>query len=257
MSGKQWGKASILGCFVDLVNMEQALRTVEDMIGDGVPCQVITLNAELVYNAYHNRYLQEIINSARLVTPDGVGIVWAARRLGYRVEERVTGIDMFYNLCKLAAEKGWGVYFLGAAPGVAKKAGEKLASMYPGLNISGNHHGFFNDEENKAIIDEIKSKSPELLFVAMGAPKQEYWINRMKDELGVPVCMGVGGSFDVVAGIKKRAPNFIIKLNLEWFYRLITEPVRFKRQLALPKFVLLILKQKYLRRKREDVKRET
>jgi len=249
ISSKKPEKAEILGCSVNLVNMEKVLKIIEDIIEEGVPSHVVTLNVEMVYNAQNDCCLQKIINSARLVVPDGIGIVWAARKLGYHIEERVTGIDMLHGLCKLAADKGWKIYLLGAAPGVAKTAGEKLVFMYPGLNVSGSRDGYFNAEEVETIVDEIKHKSPEILFVALGVPKQEYWINRVKEETGVPVCIGVGGSFDVIAGIKKRAPGFMIKLNLEWLYRLITEPARFRRQLALPKFALLVLRQKYLERK--------
>ncbi len=245
---KNQQKATILGCNINLVNMQQAIKKVENIIREGTPSQVITLNAEIVYRAQQDPYLKELINSANLVTPDGIGIVWAAHKLGYKLEERVTGIDMLYSLCSNAVQKGWKIYLLGASPGVAMVAGERLCKIYPGLKICGSRDGYFKEKDVEYIVNEIKQKSPDILFVGLGAPKQEYWINKNKDKLGVPVCIGVGGSFDVIAGVKKRAPDILIKLNLEWLFRLVCEPKRLKRQLALPKFVLLILKKQYLQK---------
>jgi len=202
------------------------------------------LNAEIVYQAQEDPELLNIINEADLVTPDGIGIVWAGQKLGYPLRERVTGIDLLYNLCAEAAQEGWKIYFLGAAPGVAEAAARQLCFTYPGLKICGWHDGYFSDEEVNGIINNIRELQPDLLFVALGAPKQEFWIKQYKQEINVPVLIGVGGSFDVVAGIKERAPKWMIKANLEWLYRLLKEPSRFKRQLALPKFVMLVLKKK-------------
>jgi N-acetylglucosaminyldiphosphoundecaprenol N-acetyl-beta-D-mannosaminyltransferase len=186
--------------------------------------------------------LREIINSADLVTPDGIGIVWAGRKLGFDVKERVTGIDLFYRLCSQAPKQGWKVYLLGSAPGVAEAAANQLAAAYPGLQICGTHHGYFSEADMPVILQEIRQAAPHILFVALGAPKQEIWIKNYKQELGVPACVGVGGSLDVIAGNKKRAPEWMIKLNLEWLYRLLSEPSRIQRQLVLPKFVGLVLK---------------
>lgn len=238
--------ASILGCKVHLVNMAEAMQIVEQMIEDDQNGnQVVTLNAEIIYQTKKEIKLQNIINQANLVTADGIGTVWAARTLGYPQKERVSGIDLIHELCIMGATRGWKIYLLGAAPGVAKKAGQELKQSYPGLKVCGSWHGYFSLQDENEIIADINSKSPDILFVALGAPKQEYWINQKRDTLKVPVCMGVGGSFDVIAGIKKRAPKVFIALNLEWLYRLLTEPSRWKRQLALPAFVLAVLKQKY------------
>ncbi|MEN6350092.1 MAG: WecB/TagA/CpsF family glycosyltransferase [Syntrophomonas sp.] len=242
---KKIGKANILGCFIDLLDMKQALLKIEEIIKMGRPAQIITLNAEIVYKARNDEKLKKIINSASLVTPDGIGIVWAARWLGYKIGSRVTGIDMVYNLCQMAAQKGWKLYFFGAAPGMAEKAGERLQNQYPGLNICGYRNGYFNDEDVPGIIKKIKEASPHILLVALGAPKQEFFIEKYKKELGVPVCIGVGGSFDVLAGVKKRAPGIFIRLNLEWLYRLLAEPSRFRRQLALPRFAWLVIKSSW------------
>ncbi len=238
-------RIDILGCQVDKVNTDEALRYIEERIEEKDPAHIITLNAEIVYRAFQDAQLREVINKADLNTPDGIGIVWAARQLGVSLQERVTGIDLLERLCALAAGKAWRLFFLGAAPGVAERAASKLSVRYPGLVVVGTGDGFFREEEEEMLVARIKSLSPHILFVGLGAPKQEYFIRRNLESLAIPVCMGVGGSFDVIAGIKKRAPEFFIKLNLEWLYRLSAEPSRFRRQLALPSFVSLVLKQKW------------
>ncbi len=241
-------KANILGCMIDLVDMEQALMAIDRIVANGKPSQIITLNAEIVYTAQNDQSLRNIINSAQMVTPDGIGIVWGARLLGYKIKNRVTGIDLVHHLCELAAAKGWKIYLFGAAPGVAELAAQNLSKEYQGLKICGCRDGYFAESDVENIIKDIKSQAPEILLIALGAPKQEIFIRKHKNELGVPVCLGVGGSFDVLSGIKSRAPSLFIKLNLEWFYRLLAEPSRFKRQLALPKFALMVIKSKYFSR---------
>lgn len=237
-------KAIVLGCRVDIVDSDETLAIIKEIIQGKNPAQIVTLNAEIAYNAQHDRNLSELINTARLVTPDGIGIIWAARILGYKFRERVTGIDLVYSLCKVAAQEGYRVYLLGASPGIAKAAGEKLINKYPNLNICGTQHGYFRPQEHNFLVAEIKKSAPDILFVGLGAPKQEYWIKENLQELDVPVCIGIGGSFDVIAGVKKRAPSVFIKLNLEWLYRLASEPKRIKRQLVLPKFIIAVIKQR-------------
>ncbi|MDD2509552.1 MAG: WecB/TagA/CpsF family glycosyltransferase [Syntrophomonas sp.] len=245
MIDKTKSRIDILGCQIDQVNMEEALAFIEKSIEESIPSHIITVNAEIVYQAQKDKQLQEVINAASLNTPDGIGIVWAARQLGFLLEERVTGIDLLDRLCSKAVAKGWRIFFLGAAPGIAEQAARKLLDKYPGLLIAGTGDGYFKEEEEKAVIAEIKALSPQILFLGLGAPKQEYFIRRNLKYLDKAVCIGVGGSFDVVAGIKKRAPKLFINLNLEWLYRLLVEPTRFKRQLALPRFAWLVLKQKW------------
>lgn len=238
---------NILGCKIHLADMPAALEAITWMIdrGDGGCRQVVTLNAEIIYQAGRQEELRRIINQAALVTADGIGTVWAARTLGYPQKERVSGIDLLINICSRAAARGWKIYLLGAAPGVAVKAGRNLQQLYPGLTVCGCRDGYFSSRDEPGIIADINAQSPHILVAALGAPKQEYWLYRNRKVIKVPVCMGVGGSFDVIAGVKKRAPQLFIKLNLEWFYRLLTEPARFRRQLALPAFALKVLRQKY------------
>ncbi len=238
-------RANILGCQVDLLTLEDGIIRIKDLIRRGRPAHILTLNAEIVYQAQTNEELKSIINRADMVTPDGIGIVWGGRQLGYDIRERVTGIDLLYRLCREAPAQGWKVYLLGSAPGVAEESGRRLIADFPGLQICGNHHGYFREEDIPALISEIKELAPHILFVSLGAPKQEKWIRKYKEQLGVPVSVGVGGSLDVIAGQKRRAPLWMIRLNLEWLYRLGSEPSRIRRQMALPKFVGLILKSKY------------
>lgn len=237
-------KANILGCMVDILDLNEAIDRVKRLVEYPESGQVVTLNPEIAYTAQKQPELQQLINSSSLVTPDGIGMVWAARQLGYITRGRVTGIDLLYGLCREAAERGWSIYLLGAAPGVASAAAEKLGIEFPGITVSGFHHGYFHEDEEEFIVGQIKEAAPQILFVGLGAPRQELWIHRYKDYLNVPVSIGVGGSFDVAAGKKKRAPELFIKLNLEWLYRLLMEPQRMKRQLVLPLFMLQVIKQK-------------
>jgi N-acetylglucosaminyldiphosphoundecaprenol N-acetyl-beta-D-mannosaminyltransferase len=237
-------KADILGCQVDLLTFQEVVTRIKGLIRLKRPAHIITLNAEIVYQAQTNEILKKIINSADLVTPDGIGIVWGGRQLGFDIKERITGIDLLKRLCQEAPGEAWKIYLLDSAPGIAEKAAHKLATDYPGLLICGTHHGYFRDNEIPEIIRQIKQQEPDILIVSLGAPKQELWINKYQQKIGVPACIGVGGSLDVIAGQKKRAPKWMIRLNIEWLYRLLSEPSRFKRQVALPKFAALILANK-------------
>lgn len=234
----------ILGSLVDKVDTKEALKKIEEFIEEGTPHHIITANAEIIYRGLNDKKLSRTLNKAHLVTADGSGVVWAARQLNNPVPERVTGIDLLHAICNKAQEKEWKLYFLGAAPGVAEKAVLKVLEMYPDCHIVGYENGYFSQEEEPEVIENIKKAEPDILFVALGAPKQEFWIREHLQELGVPVCMGVGGSFDVLAGNVDRAPEWMQKKGLEWLFRLYKEPKRWRRMLALPQFVLAVLGQK-------------
>jgi N-acetylglucosaminyldiphosphoundecaprenol N-acetyl-beta-D-mannosaminyltransferase len=240
-------KAEILGCHIDIIDKHQALEKINEMISAKKGGQVITLNAEIAFQAQKDEKLRNLINGADLVTPDGIGVIWGGRQLGYDFPERVTGIDLMVSLCQKAADMGWKVFLFGAAPGVAEAAAQSLSKQFPGLAVVGCRHGYFKDDESREIAREIGALQPDVLFVALGAPKQEYWIREQREVMKIPLCMGVGGSFDVIAGVKSRAPGWAIRLNLEWLYRLLAEPSRWKRQLALPRYVLAIKKAKWRR----------
>lgn len=238
-------RINLLGAWIDRLNMQETVASVVELVSSGRTHQVVTLNPEYLYRAQENTSLLELVNRAALVTPDGTGIVWACKMAGMPVEERVTGIDLMLSLMPVAAEQGWGIYLLGSAPGVAEEAADNLRKKYPGLKIAGTHHGYFKEKEEKEVVQLIKKAQPKLLFVALGMPRQEQWIAKYKNTLGVPVSMGVGGSLDVMAGRVQRVSPFLQRLQLEWLGRLIKEPQRWKRQLVLPKFAGLVLK-KYL-----------
>jgi N-acetylglucosaminyldiphosphoundecaprenol N-acetyl-beta-D-mannosaminyltransferase len=239
-------RAKVLGSYVDLLDMNGVMEKLGAMVEGHSTQQVVTLNAEIAYLAQRDHSLQAIINSADLVTPDGIGIVWAARLQGYKIRQRVTGIELTYRLSEEAAKQGWKVFLLGALPGIADQAADCLQKSLPGLQIVGQDHGYHSSQEMPAVIEKINQLQPDILLVALGAPRQEFWIHEHKNNLKVKVCIGIGGSLDVLAGEKKRAPELFIRLNLEWLYRLLSEPARIKRQVNLPLFVLQVLKNKYL-----------
>lgn len=207
----------------------------------GATRQVVTLNVEMLYRAQHDPALRSLINQADLVVPDGHGVVWAGRRLGYRIPERVTGIDLIQALAACAGRQEWRVFLLGAAPGVAKAAALNLQRDYPGLRLVGTEHGYFADVEIVTVIRKIRDARPDLLLVALGSPKQEFfsWVHRQ--ELGATVAIGVGGSFDVLSGRLRRAPALFQRLRLEWLYRVFQEPGRWRRLLVLPRFAGRVL----------------
>ncbi len=236
-------RLNILGVGIDCIDSEEALTQIENFIADGNPHQVVTANAEIIYQANRNEKMRNVINQAQMVTADGSGVVWASKQLGRPLRQRVTGIDLVNSICEQSARKGWKLYILGSAPGVAATAAVNIRQKFPGCNIVGTHHGYFNAKEEKQIVAELLQLQPDVLFVALGAPKQEYWIAEHMAQLQIPVSMGIGGSMDVLSGNVKRAPRWMQKMSLEWLYRLLIQPTRFKRVLALPKFMLAVKKQ--------------
>jgi N-acetylglucosaminyldiphosphoundecaprenol N-acetyl-beta-D-mannosaminyltransferase len=237
-------KVSLLDVQIDKVTMEESVEKVAGFIKSGQPHRVLTLNPEFLYRAQSDPGLMELTRRADLVTPDGIGIVWACRMAGYQVIERVTGIDLMMSLAARAAAENWRIYLLGAAPGVAEEAAVRLCRDYPGLQVVGTHHGYFNmDKEAAGVAEIVRQARPQLLFAALGAPKQEQWIDRYIEQTGASAALGVGGSFDVIAGRVKRAPVLSQRLHLEWLARLIREPARWRRQLVLPRFAWMVLKR--------------
>lgn len=235
-------RVNILGAPVDRLTMDQAVQRVVELVRAGRPARVITLNPEFLYRAVTTEpALLELVRRADLVTADGEGIVWAGRLAGTPFPERVTGIDLMLALVGLAAGEGWPVFLLGAAPGVAEEAAANLCRQYPGLQVAGTYHGYFKPEEEAAVVEQVREASPRMLFAALGAPKQELWIDRYIDSIGPVVAMGVGGSFDVIAGRVTRAPRWMQRLRIEWLGRLVMEPSRWRRMLVLPRFARLVL----------------
>ena len=233
---------SILGVRVDAVSMPQTLGWIEAAVSARRPRQICTANPEFIMTAQRDPEFRAVLNQADLVLPDGVGLLWAARRLGARLPERVAGSDLIYRLAELAAQRGWRVYFLGAAEGVAQAAAQRLQKLYPGLVVAGSHAGDPSPASAGALIQGIRSAQPDVLLVAYGAPAQDMWIAEHRARLGVPVSMGVGGSFDFVAGVARRAPVWTQRLGLEWLHRLWRQPWRAGRVLtAVVAFPLAVL----------------
>jgi len=236
----EMNKVEILGVGVNSVTMQEAVECVENLIELRQPSIVATANAEMLLRATHDEELKKILNSAELVVPDGAGTVWAAHHLGKEMPERVAGFDLVQELLKIAPSKSQKIFLFGAAPGVAEKAKSKAEELYSGINIVGVRDGFFSAEDEPAILEQIKKTQPDILLAALGVPKQEKWLAKYKDILNVPVSIGVGGTFDVMAGVVKRAPLWMQKAKLEWLFRALLQPSRAGRLVALPKFVLKV-----------------
>ncbi len=235
-------KTHILGVPFDVVTMEQAVDRVKKMLTAEGQHIICTPNPEIVMEAQTDEALMQILKEADLVVPDGVGVVWASKYSEIRLQERVAGYDLTQNLMQALADTEETFYFFGGAPGVAAAAARRMTKEHPGLRIVGVHNGYFDEKEEKKIIQDIKKKAPSILLVGLGAPKQEKWIYENLHTVGAKTAIGVGGSFDVMAGNVKRAPKLFQKLGLEWFYRLISQPTRWKRMMRLPKFALTVLK---------------
>jgi len=234
-------RVEILGVGVDPMTYEGALAQIQSFVQKGVTHQVVTVNPEFVMRAQSDEPFRRVLNGADLVLADGIGLVWAARLLGHRLPERVAGSDLVPRIAQRAAEVGWRLYFLGAPPGVAERAAHILRERCPGLQVAGTYAGSPAREMKEAIVERIRAAHPDILFVAYGAPAQDRWIARNLSNLGVPVAMGVGGAFDFIAGRAERAPPWVQRLGLEWLHRLIHQPWRWQRMLALPKFSWLVL----------------
>lgn len=234
---------NLLGMRVDRVTMDQAIGLAEEYIRSGRPHHIVTADASMVVTASQDPEFARIVAASDLVTPDGAGILWATRRLGAPVPAKVSGVDLSAQLIARSGSKGWRVYFFGAAPGVADAAAAKMRERYPDCAIVGTRDGFFKPEDEPRIIEEIRGAKPDILLLALGIPKQEKFIARHKEALGVPVMIGVGGTLDVFSGTVKRAPVWMQNVGLEWLYRTASDPKRRIKKLSLlPKFALMTLR---------------
>jgi N-acetylglucosaminyldiphosphoundecaprenol N-acetyl-beta-D-mannosaminyltransferase len=236
------GKEKYLDVYVSTLNYDEILADIEKRMAAGEKSTIVAVNPEKLIAANKDENVKQLINSATYQIPDGIGVVLASKLKGGRITSRVTGIDMMERLIELSAKKGYRVFLYGAKEEVVKKAKENLEAKYPGLQIVGYSNGYVNDYDS--LVQKINESNADILFVALGSPRQELWIKTYMNDLNVKVLQGVGGSFDVFAGHVKRAPKLFRNLGLEWFYRLVTDPKRFKRQLALPKFLWKVLWEK-------------
>ncbi len=238
------GSVDILGVRVDDATYDDLMAQVDAFVASGQPHQIATLNTEMLVAAHEDPALAQLLNTADLNLADSIGVTLAARLLGHPLRERVTGSDGIYRLAAHCARHGYRPFFLGAAPGVAEVVAQRLAAANPRLEVAGAYAGSPSLEEEESIIALVRRAAPHLLFVAYGVPAEEVWIARNRLRLGVPVMVGVGGTFDFVAGVTQRAPVWMRKAGLEWLHRLLREPWRWRRQLALPRFVALVLWQR-------------
>lgn len=236
-------RTDILGIGFDDMTLRTAASRGIALMGRLPASYVVTPNSEIVYDAINDPEYAAIINEADMVLPDGIGVIYASRILGTPLTEKVAGVDFAYELLKRMANLGLSVYFFGGKPGIAEAAAEKLTAQLPDLNVCGCHDGYFDDDW--PIIMDINSKKPDCLFVCLGAPKQERWMAEHRHLVNTKLMVGLGGTLDSFAGTVKRAPKIFIKLGLEWFYRLIKEPWRFKRMLRLPKFLWRVIVFKF------------
>lgn len=228
---------------IPFINMKKGdiLKILEQRVAENKKTYVVTANAEIAMYAKENISYFNIITKADYIVPDGIGVVKGAKILKKEIKERVPGIELMVDLLKIANKFNQKVYFYGAKNEVIEKMIKGIKSDYPNINIVGYSNGYINDEDNK-ITDEIIKLKPDYVFVAKGAPLQDEWINKVIQKTDKGLFMGVGGSFDVLAGVVKRAPEIWQKLNLEWLYRIAGDPKRWKRSMALPKFVIEVFK---------------
>lgn len=227
------GRVELGGVLVDNVDLEQAVERIEGFLRSGASHQIVTVNLDFLSIARRSPSFRETLNGADLAVPDGMPLVWVSRLRREPLAERVTGVSLVDECCRLAARDGLGVYLLGAAPGVADAAGRALTDRFPGLRIAGTYSppiGPLTRRENARIVRMIRAAQPGFVFVALGAPRQDLWIRENLERLGVPVALGVGCVFDVLAGAKVRAPRWMQRAGLEWAYRLVQEPSRLWRR---------------------------
>lgn len=232
-------KIDVMGVGFDNVTMCEALEAAREILGRGETCYCVTPNPEIVYEAMHDQAFCELLNGAALVLPDGVGVLLGAKILKTPLKEKVSGADFAAELLPILEAEGKRLYLLGGKPGVAELAAQKMLQKHPKLQICGMADGYFKDEV--PVVEAINAARPDVMFVCLGSPKQECFMKNHMDELQVTMMIGLGGSLDAFAGTVKRAPQWVRRIGMEWFYRLVKEPRRFKRMLRLPKFVFAVI----------------
>ncbi len=235
-------RVQILGVGIDNLMEEEALQRIGEFVRSGTPRQVVTVNPEFLVVAQEDPQFKRVLNEADLAVPDGVGLLWAARLLGKPLKGRVTGVELTRGLAKLAEKQGYRVFLLGAGAGIAQAAAKALQDECPNLPIAGTYAGTPLPEEEEAIVGRITAAEPDILLVAYGFPQQDIWIRRNMNRMNVPISMGVGGAFDYISGSVKRAPAWMRRSGLEWLYRLMRQPWRWRRMLRLPRFIWLVLR---------------
>lgn len=235
-----------LNTYVNALSMEESIRFAERVIQERIPTQHVVINALKINLMQEDTELRKIVNSCPLINADGMSTVWGARFLGVPVKERVAGVDLFVKLAERAAQRGYKIYLFGAREEVVQKTKEVLETRYPGIQIVGYRNGYFTEEDEPKIVEDMAASGADMMFVGFSSPKKEYWIHRNLEKLNIPFVMGVGGSFDWLAGVTKRPPAWVEKCGLAWFFRLVQEPKRMWRRYLIgnPKYVMLLLREK-------------
>jgi N-acetylglucosaminyldiphosphoundecaprenol N-acetyl-beta-D-mannosaminyltransferase len=239
------GRISMMGCLMDNLTMEETVQKVETFVRAGTPHQHVVVNVDKLVKASRDPELRQIINECALINVDGMPVVWAARLLGKPLKERVAGVDLFEALMQRAASAGWRVFLLGAREEVVSGVKHAYEKKYRGLTIAGYRNGYWKPEEEEAVVEQIAAARADLLFVAISSPKKEQFLGRYQERMKIPFAMGVGGTFDVAVGKVKRAPVWMQKSGLEWFYRFLQEPRRMFRRYFIEDmaFIWLFLKE--------------
>lgn len=235
----------VLGVRIDDVDFQDLLQSLARFVEGGGPHQISTVNTEFLIAARQDADFREVLDHTALNVPDSVGILWAARWLGHPLRERVTGSDGIYRVAELCARRGFRLFLLGAAPGVADRAARVLLARHPGLIVCGCEAGSFAEAESQRLVRAIREARTDVLLVAFPTVPQEKWIAHHLAQTGAAVGMGVGAGFDFVAGVQARAPRWMQRLGLEWFYRLLRQPWRWRRMLALPYAAWLVFWQRF------------
>jgi N-acetylglucosaminyldiphosphoundecaprenol N-acetyl-beta-D-mannosaminyltransferase len=238
-------RITMMGCQIDNLSMEDTLQKIEGFIQSGLPHQHVVVNVDKLVKAERDPELRRIINECALVNVDGMPVVWASRLLGKPLKERVAGVDLFEALMARAAQKGWRVFLLGAREEVVSGVKHGYEVKYPGLVVAGYRNGYWKPEEEAGVVAQIQAARADLLFVAISSPKKEQFLGQYQALMKVPFAMGVGGTFDVAVGKVKRAPVWMQRSGLEWFYRFLQEPRRMFRRYFIEDmaFIRLLLKE--------------
>ena len=236
---------TMMGCRIDNLSMEETLVRIEEFIRSGQPHQHVVVNVDQLVKASRDPDLRRIVNDCALVNADGMPVVWASRLLGKPLKERVAGIDLFEALMRRAGEKGWRVFLLGAREEVVAAVADTYRRRYPELTIAGWRNGYWTDAEEAQVAEQVRASGADLLFVAISSPKKEQFLGRWQAEMKIPFAMGVGGTFDVAIGRVRRAPRWMQRAGLEWFYRFLQEPRRMFRRYFIDDmaFVWLFIKE--------------
>ncbi|GEK90498.1 WecB/TagA/CpsF family glycosyltransferase [Alkalibacterium kapii] len=236
-------KVTILGIPFDNITRKDFLNALYKRMNNRQKTFLVTANPEIVMYAHDNEDYYKLLLQADYIAPDGIGIVKASRTLGKPIKERVPGYELMLGLLEMADLEKRNVYFIGAEEEVIESTVSRVKKKWPNINIAGYHHGYFNHADPE-MIEKVKATEPDLIFVAFGFPRQEKWISNYLSQASHGIAVGVGGSFDVLSGKTKRAPALIQSLHIEWLYRLVRQPSRYKRMAVLPRFIKQVYRQK-------------